>query len=92
MSTNLNFGKPWNVVATYDSFEAADTRRKKELSEGVNECKVHHKSVGFVVKVRASAQSEVVVDSKTEEKLKKARSTSPKRDSRKAAKVKAEKK
>lgn len=92
MSTNLNFGKPWNVVATYDSFDAADTRRKKELAEGINECKVHHKSVGFVVKVRPSAQPEAVVDSKIEEKTKKIRSASPKRDSRKAAKVKAEKK
>ena len=53
-----NFGKPWNIVATFETYQQADERRKVMLEESSatgEQCEVKVKRMAgddFVVKVR----------------------------------------
>ena len=63
MEANTLFGRPWKIAGRFDTFEAADKKRKQLSSEKNLQVKVKKQLKGFVVKTRST-----VVESQVEEK------------------------
>ena len=63
MEANTLFGRPWKIAGRFDTFEAADEKRKQLSSEKNLQVKVKKQIKGFVVKTRST-----VVDTQVEEK------------------------
>ena len=63
MEANSLFGRPWKVAGRFDTFEAADKKRKQLSSEKNLQVKVKKQLKGFVVKTRST-----VVEPQVEEK------------------------
>ena len=63
MEANTLFGRPWKVAGRFDSFEAADNKRKQLSSDKNLQVKVKKQLNGFVVKTRST-----VVQPKVEER------------------------
>lgn len=63
MEANTLFGRPWKIAGRFDTFEAADEKRKQLSSEKNLQVKVKKQIKGFVVKTRST-----VVESQVEEK------------------------
>ena len=53
MEANSLFGRPWNDVARYDSFEEADKKRKQLAQDKELQVKIKKQLKGFVVKARS---------------------------------------
>ena len=54
MEANTLFGRPWKVAGRFDSFEAADNKRKQLSSDKNLQVKVKKQIKGFVVKTRST--------------------------------------
>ena len=54
MEANSLFGRPWNDVARYDSFEEADKKRKQLSQDKELQVKIKKQLKGFVVKTRST--------------------------------------
>jgi len=54
MEANVLFGRPWKVAGRFDTFEAADRKRKQLSSEKNLQVKVKKQLKGFVVKTRST--------------------------------------
>ncbi len=54
MEANSLFGRPWNDVARYDSFEEADKKRKQLSQDKELQVKIKKQLKGFVVKARST--------------------------------------
>lgn len=53
MEANSLFGRPWNDVARYDSFEEADKKRKQLAQDKELQVKIKKQLKGFIVKARS---------------------------------------
>jgi hypothetical protein len=58
MEANGLFGRPWKVAGRFDTFEAADRKRKQLYSEKNLQVKVKKQLKGFVVKTRRSRKKQ----------------------------------
>ena len=63
MEANSLFGRPWKVAGRFDTFEAADKKRKQLSSEKNLQVKVKKQLKGFVVKTRST-----VIETQVEER------------------------
>ena len=63
MEASILFGRPWKTAGRFDTFEAADKKRKQLASDKNLQVKVKKQIKGFVVKTRST-----VVDTQVEEK------------------------
>ena len=59
MEANALFGRPWKVEGRFDSFEAADEKRKQLAEQKDIQVKVKKQLKGFVVKTRSTIVEEV---------------------------------
>ena len=58
MEANSLFGRPWNDVARYNSFEEADRKRKQLSQDKELQVKIKKQLKGFVVKARSTVMEE----------------------------------
>lgn len=72
MEANSLFGRPWNDVARYDSFEEADKKRKQLAQDKELQVKIKKQLKGFVVKARS-----IVVEQPKQEVREKKQSARP---------------
>jgi hypothetical protein len=54
MEANVLFGRPWKTAGRFDTFEAADKKRKQLASDKNLQVKVKKQIKGFVVKTRST--------------------------------------
>ena len=54
MEASILFGRPWKIAGRFDTFEAADKRRKQLSSKKNLQVKVKKQLKGFVVKTRST--------------------------------------
>lgn len=77
MEANSLFGRPWNDVARYNSFEEADRKRKQLAQQKDIQVKVKKQVESFVVKTRSTiveeTKEEVVVEKSSRKKQRKER-------------------
>mgnify|MGYP003116164065 FL=1 len=63
MEANGLFGRPWKIAGRFDTFEAADRKRKQLSSKKNLQVKVKKQLKGFVVKTRS-----IMVETQVEER------------------------
>ena len=71
MEANTLFGRPWKVAGRFDSFEAADNKRKQLSSDKNLQVKVKKQIKGFVVKTRSTVVEPQVEEKKSRKKQRK---------------------
>ena len=71
MEANGLFGRPWKVTGRFDTFEAADRKRKQLSSEKNLQVKVKKQLKGFVVKTRSTVDQSQVEDRRSRKKQRK---------------------
>tara|TARA_S200002703_G_scaffold155157_2_gene158959 strand:+ start:5525 stop:5758 length:234 start_codon:yes stop_codon:yes gene_type:complete len=54
MEASILFGRPWKTAGRFDTFEAADKKRKQLASDKNLQVKVKKQIKGFVVKTRST--------------------------------------
>ena len=65
------FGRPWKVAGRFDTFEAADRKRKQLSSEKNLQVKVKKQLKGFVVKTRSTVVQPQVEERRSRKKQRK---------------------
>ena len=68
MEANGLFGRPWKVAGRFDTFEAADRKRKQLYSEKNLQVKVKKQLKGFVVKTRSTVVQPQVEEHRSRKK------------------------
>ena len=71
MEANSLFGRPWKVAGRFDTFEAADRKRKQLSSEKNLQVKVKKQLKGFVVKTRSTVVQPQVEERRSRKKQRK---------------------
>ena len=71
MEANGLFGRPWKVAGRFDTYEAADKKRKQLSSEKNLQVKVKKQLKGFVVKTRSTVIETQVEDRRSRKKQRK---------------------
>jgi len=71
MEANSLFGRPWKVAGRFDTFEAADRKRKQLSSEKNLQVKVKKQLKGFVVKTRSTVVEPQVEERRSRKKQRK---------------------
>jgi len=71
MEANTLFGRPWKIAGRFDTFEAADEKRKQLSSEKNLQVKVKKQIKGFVVKTRSTVVEPQVEEKKSRKKQRK---------------------
>ena len=68
MEANTLFGRPWKIAGRFDTFEAADKKRKQLSSEKNLQVKVKKQLKGFVVKTRSTVVQPQVEERRSRKK------------------------
>ena len=71
MEANTLFGRPWKIAGRFDTFEAADKKRKQLSSEKNLQVKVKKQLKGFVVKTRSTVVQPQVEERRSRKKQRK---------------------
>ena len=71
MEANGLFGRPWKGAGRFDTFEAADRKRKQLSSEKNLQVKVKKQLKGFVVKTRSTVLEPQVEERRSRKKQRK---------------------
>lgn len=71
MEANTLFGRPWKIAGRFDTFEAADEKRKQLSSDKNLQVKVKKQIKGFVVKTRSTVVEPQVEEKKSRKKQRK---------------------
>ena len=71
MEANTLFGRPWKIAGRFDTFEAADRKRKQLSSEKNLQVKVKKQLKGFVVKTRSTVVQPQVEERRSRKKQRK---------------------
>ena len=71
MEANGLFGRPWKVAGRFDTFEAADKKRKQLASDKNLQVKVKKQIKGFVVKTRSTVIELQIGESRSRKKQRK---------------------
>ena len=71
MEANTLFGRPWKIAGRFDTFEAADKKRKQLSSEKNLQVKVKKQLKGFVVKTRSTVVQTQVEERRSRKKQRK---------------------
>jgi len=71
MEANPLFGRPWSIAGRFETFEAADKKRKQLCSNKNLQVKVKKQLKGYVVKTRSTALESQVVEKRSRKKQRK---------------------